>query len=68
MTLYAKICEASSQQHFVGTDTSLIAFGRLAEGAVQLQQLGGATQVVNLPRGAEAGAQRSWQGTCPDRI
>ncbi|WGV24561.1 hypothetical protein [Halotia branconii] len=28
MTLYAKIWEASLQQHFVETDTSLIAFDR----------------------------------------
>ncbi|MBW4562048.1 MAG: hypothetical protein KME32_13010 [Mojavia pulchra JT2-VF2] len=49
-----------------GTDRQLYACG-IGSGA-QLARLGGATQVQNLPRGAEAGAQRSWQGTCPDRI
>jgi hypothetical protein len=34
----------------------------------QLARLGGANQVQNLPKGAEAGAQRSWTGTCPNRL
>lgn len=49
-----------------GTDRQLYACG--IDSGSQLARLGGATQVQNLPRGAEAGAQRNWQGTCPDRI
>lgn len=49
-----------------GTNRQLYACG-ISSGS-HLKRVGGATQVQNLPRGANAGAQRSWQGTCPDRV
>ena len=49
-----------------GTDRKLYSCG--IGSASQLARLGGATKVQNLPKSAEEGSQRRWQGNCPDRI
>ena len=48
------------------TDRELYSCG--VGSSSQLARLGGTTQVQNLPKDAEKGAQRIWKGTCPDRI